>query len=89
MYLKHDNSVTFESALWNWSGTSANDDALFVASCINVAAGDAIRWPTAAERRHLAALIPEFNMCTGFIDGTLVQIRRPHDNSMHANWFND
>ena len=43
VYLKHDNSVTFESALWNWSRTSANDDALFVAGCVKVAAADEIR----------------------------------------------
>jgi hypothetical protein len=90
MYLKHENSVSFESALWNWSRTSANDndDALFVASCLNVAASDEIRWPTAEERLHLATQISELPGCIGFIEGTLVQIRRPHGNPMHANWFN-
>jgi DDE superfamily endonuclease len=88
VYLKHDNSVSFESALWNWSRTSANDDAHFVASCVNVAASDEIRWPATAERLHLATQISELPGCIGFIDGTLVQIRRPHGNPMHANWFN-
>jgi DDE superfamily endonuclease len=72
----------------NWSRTSASGDALFIASCVYVAASDEIRWPTTTERLHLATQISELPGCIGFIDGTLVQIRRPHGNPMHANWFN-
>ncbi|KAL3700924.1 hypothetical protein R1sor_018946 [Riccia sorocarpa] len=76
------------SSIWNWSRSSVNDDALFVSSCINVAAADELRWPTREERRRLAATLPQFPGCIGFIDGTLCKIRRPFQDPLHRNWYN-
>jgi hypothetical protein len=88
MYLKHDNTCTFESAQWNWSRASTNDDELFIASCVNTGAANEVRWPTVPERAQLSTRIPQFPGCIGFIDGNLVEIRRPFDNPLHDNWFN-
>jgi DDE superfamily endonuclease len=35
-----------------------------------------------------AKTIHEFSSCIGFIDGILVPIRRPHNETMHEKWFN-
>ena len=90
LYLKHDNTVIFDSHCWNWSKSSACDDALFVASCINTALAHEIRWPSAEERRRLAART-DVKGCLGFIDGTLVEIRRPSSKRLsdrHQMWYN-
>ena len=41
-----------------------------------------VQWPDAERRRELGRRISAFPGCTGFIDGTLVIIRRPHDNKV-------
>jgi hypothetical protein len=68
-YLKHDNVVRFDAFNWNWSKSSACDDAIFVASCINSALKHELRWPDANERRILAETLQDFRGCIGFIDG--------------------
>jgi hypothetical protein len=88
LHLKHDNSAMMEAFSWNWSKSSVSDDAIFVASCINHSLEDEIRWPSAAERDRLGAMIPEFPRCIGFIDGTLCKIRRPHNDDLATVWFN-
>jgi hypothetical protein len=76
IYLKQDNAATFESTQWNWSKTPSNDDAVFVASCINTEAANEIRWPKATKRAQLETRVPDFPRCIGFIDGTLHRIYR-------------
>lgn len=88
IYMKHDNISTFDAALWNWARSSMCDDSIFIASCINQAAADEIRWPSSAERQQLSAVLPQFPGCIGFIDGTLVKIRRPFRDTQHRSWFN-
>ena len=88
MFLKHDNTATFDSCQWNWARSSVNDDSLFVASCIGVACTHEIKWPSAQQRLDLARTVPQLPGCIGFIDGTLCQIRRPFNNPLHGNWFN-
>ena len=88
LHLKHDNSANMEAFSWNWAKSSVSDDAVFIASCINFACEDEIRWPDAAERSRLGTRIPEFPGCIGFIDGTLCKIRRPHNDDMATVWFN-
>ena len=88
LYMKHDNSTVFDGHHWNWSKTSTNDDGVFVGSCINAAIGNEIRWPTVAERPIAGTRIDEFPGCIGYIDGTLVKIRRPFQDPGHSRWFN-
>jgi hypothetical protein len=77
MFLKYDNTATFDSCQWNWARSSVNDDSSFVASCIEEACKDEIRWPNDEERRVIARKIPQLPGCIGFVDGTLCQIRPP------------
>jgi len=88
LYLKHDNASRYEGFVWNWSKSSSCDDALFVASCINEALQDQLCWPNEHDRRMLGSRIPELPGCIGFIDETLVEICRPHNNPQHGRWFN-
>jgi hypothetical protein len=69
MYLKHDNTVSFEAFQWDWSKSSVSDDVLFVCPVINTVLAHEIRWPDANERSALAQRIPEFQGCIGFIGG--------------------
>lgn len=39
------------------------------------------------ERLALANHIPQLRGCIGFVDGTLVKIRRPYENKNHNKWF--
>ena len=57
MFLKHDNTATFDSSQWNWSRSCVNDDSIIVASCIGLACKDEIKWPSANERLDLARRI--------------------------------
>lgn len=75
---------------WNYSRTALADDVIFICSCINVACADEIKWPDAARRLELGARIPQFKGCIGFIDGTLVRIRRPFsvDRDLQRAYYN-
>jgi DDE superfamily endonuclease len=84
VYLKHDNTVNYESFNWNWARSSVSDDVLFVCS---VAMASEIQWPDSAKRAELAQRIPEFPGCIGLIDGTLCKISRPLNNPNHRIWF--
>lgn len=64
------------------------DDTFFVASCICDAISNEIRWLDVEERRILGAQLPQFQGCIGFIDGTLIKIRRPKIDD-HRVFFND
>lgn len=88
MYMKHDNAVRYDAFTWNWSKSSSCDDSGFVASCINEALRGELRWPGAEDRARLASRLPAFPGCVGFIDGTLVEIRRPKDIGIHRRYFN-
>lgn len=79
--------IYFDSMLWNWSLSSIYDDEIFVANFVNQAIVDEIRWPTPQERRILGRHIPRVPGCIGFMDGTLVRIRRPYENANHSKWF--
>ena len=74
--------------LWNWGKSSVIDDQIFIASCINWALRDEIKWPNKLERQALAYIIPTFLGCIGIIDGTLIKIRRRWKNPEHGKWFN-
>ena len=74
--------------LWNWAKSSVIDDQIFIATSINWALRDEIKWPDELERQALASTIPALPGCIGFIDGTLVKIRRPWKNPEHGKWFN-
>ena len=88
MFLKHDNTSMLDAFHWNWSKTALNDDAIFVASCINEALQHEIEWPDSYEREELGQQHPDFEGCIGFIDGTLVKIRRPYRDPDHSRFFN-
>ena len=87
LYMKHENSTVFDVHHWNWSKTATNNNNVFVGSCINAAIGDKIRWPTVAERRISGTRLDEFLGSIGYIDGTLVKIRRPFQDPEHNRWF--
>jgi hypothetical protein len=84
VHLKHDNVVAYESFQWNVDRSSLCDDAIFIASCINVAFAHEIYWSNEMERRRLASINPHFPGCFGIIDGVLVKIWKPWNNSNHA-----
>jgi hypothetical protein len=50
IFMQHDNVVRFDVFGWNWSKSSACDDALFVASCINEALASELIWPNPEKR---------------------------------------
>jgi hypothetical protein len=83
-YMKYDNVTTYDSYHWNWSASCVCDDAIFVASCVCEAIGSEIRWPDAQQRLRLERTLRQFQGCIGFIDGTLVEVRRPWQNPNHA-----
>lgn len=87
LYMKHDNTIQWDAFTWNWATTSVCDDSFFIASCVVEAISNEIRWPDAAERETLATQVPQFEGCIGFIDGTLLKIRRPTI-SEHRVFFN-
>ena len=88
LYIKHDPNTSLPSFFWNQAKSLVIDDQIFIASSINWALRDKIRWPNVLERQALASMIPTFPSCIGIIDGTLVKIRRPLKNPKHGKWFN-
>lgn len=88
MFLKHDNTATFDSAQWNWARSSVCDDAIFVASCVCEAAKNEFAWPDRDERLYLTKKFSFLPGCIGFIVGTLWEIRKLFNNPEHKNWFN-
>lgn len=90
-YLKHDNVTRFDAYYWNWSKSSAYDDALFVSSYLNEALKEELKWPDETERQALTVSLPDFEGCIGFIDGTLIEIPRPSAESradQQQLWYN-
>jgi hypothetical protein len=77
LLMKHNNNFRYESSIWNHSRLSICDDAIFVASAINVALHSEIKWPSPEWRAELARRVPDFPGCIGHIDGTLCRINRP------------
>jgi hypothetical protein len=75
--MKHDNVTMYATFMWNWSKFALCDDAIFIASCINHALEDEIRWSTPEDRLSLGVHLREILGCIGFIDGTLIEIRKP------------
>lgn len=63
------------------------DNAIFVASCVNKAIANEIRWPSIEEIRQLATHIPQLPSYIRFVDGTLVKFRRPYENEHHSQWY--
>jgi len=45
LLVKHDNVIKYDAFMWNWSKSAINDDTIFIASCINSAITNKIRWP--------------------------------------------
>jgi hypothetical protein len=86
--MKCDNVTTYDSFHWNWLQSCVCDDAIFVASCVCKIIEDEIQWPNVEKMREACQTLPHFPECIGFINGTLVEIRRPWDNLNHARWFN-
>ena len=77
LYLKHDPTTALPDFLWNWGKSSVIDDQIFIASYINWALRDEIKWPNELEKQALASIIPTFPGCIGIIDCTLIKIHRP------------
>ena len=77
LYTKHNNTERFEAVNWNYSRTSFNSDGAFIASAINVALADEIKWPDENRRQRLSKVLSGFAGCIGHIDGTLCRILRP------------
>jgi len=48
-------------------------DAIYIASCINHALKDEIKWSTPTERITLGVHLQKILRCIGFIDGTLIE----------------
>jgi hypothetical protein len=63
--------------LTDYSRTSLDSDGAFIASAINVALADEIKWPDDNRLRLLSNALPAFAGCIGHIDGTLCRILRP------------
>jgi DDE superfamily endonuclease len=86
-FMKRNTCVRYEASSWNYSRSSASDDAAFVASAINVALADEISWPSAGKRAQLAQVPPEFPGCIGHVDGKLCKIKKPAtpENSLYDN----
>lgn len=85
--MKHNNVIYLDNMLWNWSRSVVCDNAIFVASCINKALADEVKWPFGAERRVLGAHIPQLKGCISCVHGTLVQIRHSYKNEHHTRWY--
>jgi hypothetical protein len=60
LYMKHNNITKYDASLSNQSKSAINDDGIFIASCINSAIADEIRWPTIEECRVVATQLPWF-----------------------------
>jgi DDE superfamily endonuclease len=88
LFCKHNTGVRYESSSWNYSRTSLPDDAVFIASVLNVALGDEIRWPSEERRQQLSQRLIEFPGCIGHVDGTLCQINRPRI-AEHKRYYNN
>jgi hypothetical protein len=63
--------------MWNWSKGAINDDGIFITSCINSTIFDKIQWPTIEKQWVLGTQLLQLQGCIGFINGTLIKIRRP------------
>jgi hypothetical protein len=63
--MKHDNVIKYDTFMWNWSKFALSDDALFIASCINNAFGNEIKWPTFEERVSLVHVCGSFLVILG------------------------
>jgi hypothetical protein len=74
--------------MWNWSKSALCDDALFITSCINHALLEEIQWPALEKRIRLRTNLPKLQGCIGFINGSLIKIRKPWQNKAHHTWFN-
>jgi hypothetical protein len=88
LYVKHNSGAGSNAIDWNYSRTSLNSDGVFIASAINKALADEIQWPNARRRAELAKVLPEFEGCIGFVDGTLCTIRRPRIDQ-HKKFYNN
>jgi hypothetical protein len=74
--------------MWNWAKSSLCDDVIFIASHINHTLANEILWPSSFERVALGSQWHELLKCLGFIDKTLIEIRKPWKDSKHWIWFN-
>jgi DDE superfamily endonuclease len=88
LYCKHNTGVRYESSSWNYSRTSLSDDAVYIASVLNVALGDEIRWPNHEQRQQFSQRLAEFPGCIGHVDGTLCRINRPRI-AEHKRYYNN
>lgn len=59
------------------------DYAIFLASCVNEVLTHEIEWPNIYEIEELGEKLPLFKGCIGFVDSTLVKIRRPNRDPNH------
>jgi hypothetical protein len=74
LYMKHDNVIMYATFMWNWSKFALCDDVIFIASCINHALEDEIRWSTSKEKVTLGAHLRKILRCIGFSNGILIEI---------------
>ncbi len=76
--MKHDNVVLYDTFIWNQNKDVICDDVTFIASCINEAIGDEIKWPTIEEWITLGLCIYfEFQgYSIRLINGTFIEIKK-------------
>jgi hypothetical protein len=74
--------------MWNWAKSLKCDDVFIISSCINSTLVDVIHWPTIYEKTTLRSYLQELPICIGFIDGTLIEIRKTWQDLGHKTWFN-
>lgn len=65
-----------------------NDNAIFLASCLNKSVSHEIDWLDVYESEVIVDMLLGLEGVMGSIDGILVKVRRPYKTPDHSCWFN-
>ena len=84
----HDNTSILDEFHWNWAKSVLNNDAIFVASCMNEALVRDTEWSDSYEQEEFRHQYLVFEGCIGFIDGTLVKNLFLYRDPNHSRFFN-
>jgi hypothetical protein len=88
LYCRHNCSVRYESTHWSYSRSSLSGDISFIASIVNEALSEEIRWPSQDQRQQLSQRVSEFPGCPEHLEGTLSRINQPRVPE-HKRYFNN